>query len=362
MTSAPKKTRIYIDGFNLYQGCLRDTPYRWLNCETLCQKLLPDNREITGIKYFAAPLEKRPQDAPSKVEYQQVYWRALNTLNNLEIIEGFFQKEGKGYREKQSDVNLAAHLINDAHLNRFDTAVIVSGDNDFAGAVELVKNDAGKEVGVFLPQPPQTARKLCAKASFERQIHPELLARCQFDENLEDHKGPFHMPKGWNQWERLRRGIGAVLFNNNGLALMGRRADSPDNAWQFPQGGIDKGEDPRAALRREMFEEVGTNNFSIVAESDGWLRYRLPEEMRNKLWDGKYVGQKQRWYLLRFLGEDSEININACPAPEFTDWGWFPPEEAERRIVPFKQELYKNLTRSFAPLIHDELKTTSRRS
>ncbi|MGR4001458.1 MAG: RNA pyrophosphohydrolase [Alphaproteobacteria bacterium] len=159
--------------------------------------------------------------------------------------------------------------------------------------------------------------------------------------------------------ECWRRGVGAILFNSEKRVLMGRRADSPVNpstnssgeAWQFPQGGIDNGETPREALKRELMEEVGTCNIRIVAEFEEWLRYRLPEELRHALWGGGYAGQEQKWYLAHFLGTDAEIDINHHEVPEFMDWGWFPLEEAEQKIVPFKRELYRKLAEKFSPVL-----------
>ncbi|MGR4001459.1 MAG: NYN domain-containing protein [Alphaproteobacteria bacterium] len=195
-----KKTYIYIDGFNLYHGCLKNTPYRWLNCEALCRELLHDNNEIVSIKYFTAPLKKRRWDSKSKVENQKIYWRALKTLDNFEIKEGYFQKEGKDlYREKQSDVNLATRLVHDAYMGCFDVAVVVSNDADFVEAVRLVREEVKKEVGVFLPRPRRTAKDLCNTASFAHEIRPNVLARCQFDKNMKDDEGSFHMPKGWDE-------------------------------------------------------------------------------------------------------------------------------------------------------------------
>ena len=161
---------------------------------------------------------------------------------------------------------------------------------------------------------------------------------------------------GRGRRELWRRGVGVVLFNERGLVLMGKRIDNAAEAWQFPQGGIDHGESAREAVAREAEEEIGTRNFRIVAESGGWLSYRLPPELQSRLWGGRFVGQKQRWYLARFLGHDGEIRLDAHGKPEFSRWGWFGLGEAEERIVPFKREMYRALVSEFAPLLRAELK------
>ena len=151
--------------------------------------------------------------------------------------------------------------------------------------------------------------------------------------------------------------VGIVLVNREGRVFVAARIDNPADAWQMPQGGIDKDEDPRQAALRELGEEIGTANAEIVAESEGWMRYDLPPELIGKLWRGKYRGQAQKWYVMRFLGEDGEIDI-ATAHPEFRAWKWVPFEQVPELIVPFKRDLYARLVESFG----DVVKTIAHRS
>lgn len=144
-----------------------------------------------------------------------------------------------------------------------------------------------------------------------------------------------------------RLGVGAVLMNASGLVLVAQRIDTPGDAWQMPQGGIDKDEDPRAAVFRELEEEIGTANAEIIAETDGWLRYDLPKAIRKTIWKGRYRGQKQKWYALKFLGEDGDIDLNAHKHPEFSDWKWVPLHQVPDLIVPFKRDLYREIVAAF---------------
>ena len=116
-----------------------------------------------------------------------------------------------------------------------------------------------------------------------------------------------------------RRCVGLVVINKDGLVFVGKRIDSNLNAWQMPQGGIEKGESPRDAGLREMKEEIGTNNVKLIGEIDNWLNYDIPQKLSSKLWDGKYRGQTQKWLAFQFLGNDDEININT-EDPEFKEW------------------------------------------
>ena len=150
------------------------------------------------------------------------------------------------------------------------------------------------------------------------------------------------------QDERYRRGVGVMLLNDRGQVWVGRRIDNTDEAWQMPQGGIDKGEKPWATALRELEEETGIPPRLVerIAECPERLKYDLPEELRGKLWGGKWKGQDQDWYLARFLGRDSDINI-ATKHPEFREWKWIAPEQVPELIVPFKREMYRRLLREF---------------
>ena len=151
-----------------------------------------------------------------------------------------------------------------------------------------------------------------------------------------------------------RRNVGAVLFNKDGKVFVARRADLPNaegapGGWQLPQGGIDADEDPRAAVLRELAEEVGTDRAEIIGEHSDWLTYDLPSELVGVALGGRYRGQTQRWFALRFTGEDSDIKLDADPHPEFDAWRWVEPAELPRLIVPFKRSLYEAVLAEFGP-------------
>lgn len=141
---------------------------------------------------------------------------------------------------------------------------------------------------------------------------------------------------------------GVMLLNREGLVFVGQRIDTTVEAWQMPQGGIDAGEDPLEAAFRELEEEIGTAKAEYLAETPHWLTYDLPPDMVGKVWQGKYRGQKQKWYALRFLGEDSDINLET-KHPEFHSWRWEKMERLPHLIVPFKRALYEELVQIFAP-------------
>ena len=147
-----------------------------------------------------------------------------------------------------------------------------------------------------------------------------------------------------------RKGVGAMLFNAEGKVFVARRINSPGQAWQMPQGGIDRGERPAQAVLRELAEEIGTDKAEIVAKSSRWFSYDLPGQRVGKVWKGKYRGQKQRWFALRFTGVDSDIALGAAPHPEFSDWKWVAIETLPETIVAFKREVYERLVTEFRPL------------
>jgi putative (di)nucleoside polyphosphate hydrolase len=147
-----------------------------------------------------------------------------------------------------------------------------------------------------------------------------------------------------------RRGVGVMLVNRDGLVFVARRIDTPSQAWQMPQGGIDEGENPRHAAMRELKEEIGTDKAKILAESRDWLSYDLPADLVPKIWGGRFRGQTQKWFLLRFTGKDSDIDIETDD-PEFLDWKWAELSELPELIVPFKRKLYEDLLAEFGPLI-----------
>jgi putative (di)nucleoside polyphosphate hydrolase len=150
---------------------------------------------------------------------------------------------------------------------------------------------------------------------------------------------------------RYRRAVGIMLLNPERRVFVAQRIDFPSDAWQMPQGGIDAGEGPRQAALRELKEEIGTNDAEFLAESAGWLTYEFPAELRGKVWRGRYRGQRQKWFVLRFLGEDADIDL-ATKHPEFSAWKWVDPQELPRLIVPFKRQLYIELLAEFRELLN----------
>ena len=140
----------------------------------------------------------------------------------------------------------------------------------------------------------------------------------------------------------LRNGVGAVVVNRNNKVFVGKRIDNPGKFWQMPQGGVDEGEEYFDAMKRELFEETGIKNFEIIKEIDGMTEYELPDYLLGKIWKGKYRGQKQKWYVIRFLGDDKEIDLNTSK-PEFMEWKWINLDELPDVIVDFKKKLYKKL-------------------
>ncbi|MCA2011471.1 RNA pyrophosphohydrolase [Pararhodobacter sp. CCB-MM2] len=145
-----------------------------------------------------------------------------------------------------------------------------------------------------------------------------------------------------------RPNVGVMLIDGRGMIFAAKRLDSPVPAWQMPQGGIDEGEDARAAALRELQEETGVHPalVQVLDETPDWLAYDLPPELLGKMWKGRYRGQKQKWYLLRYLGRDDQIDLEQ-EHPEFSEWRWVGAEEMIEAIVPFKREIYKQVVAAF---------------
>lgn len=146
-----------------------------------------------------------------------------------------------------------------------------------------------------------------------------------------------------------RRNVGVMLVNTAGEVFVGQRIDSPVAAWQMPQGGIDKGEDPRAAALRELTEETGVTAdlVTVEAETDGWLAYDLPHDLVPNIWKGRFRGQEQKWFLMRFHGTDEQVRIDADDHQEFSEWRWIAPDQLVDQIVPFKREVYAKVLDAF---------------
>ena len=206
------RTNVYIDGFNLFYGALKKTPYRWLNVERLCHLLLPQNT-IGEIKYFTAMVSARPDD-PDQPVRQSLYLRALATLPCVSVHYGHFLThkvwmpqvpvlgQPQQYvrviktEEKGSDVNLATHLLHDAHMDRFDVAVIITNDSDLLGPVRIVREQLGKSVGALNPHK-NPSRAMLPHLDFYKPIRTGVLQAAQFSDVLIDQHGQFTKPATW---------------------------------------------------------------------------------------------------------------------------------------------------------------------
>ena len=140
----------------------------------------------------------------------------------------------------------------------------------------------------------------------------------------------------------MRTGVGIIILNNNNQVFVGKRKDNPGDKWQMPQGGVDKGENFITAMKRELIEETSIKNIKIIREIDHFFEYELPENLVGIIWKGKFRGQRQKWFITKFLGKDNEINLDT-QHPEFIDWKWIDPKDLPKVIVDFKKELYLNL-------------------
>ena len=141
----------------------------------------------------------------------------------------------------------------------------------------------------------------------------------------------------------LRSGVGIVVLNQENKVFVAKRIDNPKNFWQMPQGGIDIGENFLNAAYRELAEETSIKSVKLIKELDGMITYELPDHLLGIIWKGKYRGQKQKWFLMRFFGEDKEININT-PHPEFLDWKWIEIDQLTKVVVDFKLHVYKEVS------------------
>ena len=149
---------------------------------------------------------------------------------------------------------------------------------------------------------------------------------------------------------KYRRCVGMMILNKNNEILVGKRLDHPSGFWQMPQGGIDKEEDPEQAVWREMMEEIGTNNATLIQSSNNWINYNIPSDTLATLpWGKKYIGQTQKWFAFRFNGNESEINV-VTKNPEFSEWKWSHHNLLVENIVPFKRNTYQKILEEFRDL------------
>lgn len=149
-----------------------------------------------------------------------------------------------------------------------------------------------------------------------------------------------------------RSGVGIILLNRRGEVFVGRRNDVDGEAWQLPQGGIDGDESPRDAASRELREEIGTDKAEVIAESRGWFSYDVPADLARKAWGGRWKGQRQKWFVMSFRGEDADIELSSEHA-EFDAWKWVRPSELPALAAPFKRKLYEKLVGEFATVFRD---------
>ena len=147
----------------------------------------------------------------------------------------------------------------------------------------------------------------------------------------------------------LRIGVGIVLLNDKDNVFVGKRIDNPKNSWQMPQGGVDENEDFLQAAKRELEEETGVKSVKLIKELDGWFKYDLPEYLLGKLWKGKYRGQKQKWFVMKFLGKFSEINVKT-KNPEFFEWKWIKLSKLPNIAVHFKVDIYRKIKEELTSL------------
>ena len=148
-----------------------------------------------------------------------------------------------------------------------------------------------------------------------------------------------------------RSGVGIVVLNKNNKVFVAKRIDNPKNFWQMPQGGVDKNEDFLTAAFRELDEETSIKSVELIKELDGFITYNLPDRLLGIIWKGKYKGQTQKWFVMRFIGEDSEININT-KHPEFLEWKWVELSEITKLVVNFKLNLYQEIQRKVEKIIN----------
>jgi uncharacterized LabA/DUF88 family protein len=209
----PLRCRVYIDGFNLYYGALKGTPYKWVNLRKMCEQLAPKDATIDRIKYFTAKIVPRPSD-PDQGVRQQLLFRALKTLPGFEIILGKFYSHDVTMRlsnplpgqnpfvtvikteEKGSDVNLATHLLVDGFQDKYDIALVVTNDTDLLGPMRVVRAELGKQIGLLNPQQ-RPSKTLQHAVNFMKPIRAGLLGSCLFPDTMSDAVGTFTKPAGW---------------------------------------------------------------------------------------------------------------------------------------------------------------------
>ena len=148
----------------------------------------------------------------------------------------------------------------------------------------------------------------------------------------------------------MRNGVGVIILNNENKVFVGKRKDNPVNKWQMPQGGVEVGESYISAMKRELYEETSIKSIEILKEINGFFEYELPKNLVGIIWKGKFRGQKQKWFITRFIGNENEINLQT-KNPEFIDWKWIIPDELPKTIVDFKKKMYDELLKTLKDFI-----------
>ena len=148
----------------------------------------------------------------------------------------------------------------------------------------------------------------------------------------------------------MRNGVGVIILNNENKVFVGKRKDNPVNKWQMPQGGVEIGESYLSAMRRELYEETSIKSIEILKEINGFFEYELPKNLVGIIWKGKFRGQKQKWFIVKFIGNENEINLQT-KNPEFIDWKWIIPDELPKTIVDFKKKMYDELLKTLKDFI-----------
>ena len=148
----------------------------------------------------------------------------------------------------------------------------------------------------------------------------------------------------------MRNGVGVIVLNNENKVFVGKRKDNPVDRWQMPQGGVDIGESYLSAMKRELYEETSIKSIEILKEINGFFEYELPKNLVGIIWKGKFRGQKQKWFITRFIGNENEINLQTRN-PEFIEWKWIIPDELPKTIVDFKKKMYDELLKTLKDFI-----------
>ena len=148
----------------------------------------------------------------------------------------------------------------------------------------------------------------------------------------------------------MRNGVGVIVLNNENKVFVGKRKDNPVDRWQMPQGGVDIGESYLSAMKRELYEETSIKSIEILKEINGFFEYELPKNLVGIIWKGKFRGQKQKWFITRFIGNENEINLQT-KNPEFIEWKWIVPDELPKTIVDFKKKMYAELLETLKDFI-----------